>query len=298
MLSILIPVFNFDVTELVNELLLQCNDQKVPFEIRVYDDHSTNTHLLASNNKLESLPSVVYKKLPENLGRSAIRNLLANEAKYTSLLFLDCDSAIQQKSFIGEYINHLNKADVIYGGRDYEKNPPADHKKYFRWFYGINREQINAQQRAKKPYHSFMTNNFLIKKEVYQSIQLDESIKGYGHEDTLFGIELEKKEISITHIDNPLTHIGLEDVTEFLEKTKQGLKNLFIINRKHDLTQKVKLLKYHNILANTGMQQTFLNWFLKKESSLVSNLLSDKPSLGKFDIFKLGLYCQIITENK
>lgn len=298
MLSILIPVFNFDVTTLVNELLTQCNKENIPFEIRIYDDASTNPQLLAHNNKLENIPSVVYKKLPENLGRSAIRNLLANDAKYTSLLFLDCDSAIQQKSFIAAYINHLNKADVIYGGRDHDKNPPTDHKKYFRWLYGINREQINAQQRSKKPYHSFMTNNFLIKKEIYQSIQLDESIKGYGHEDTLFGIELEKRNTTIFHIDNPLTHIGLEDVTEFLEKTKQGLKNLYIINKKHDLTQKVKLLKYYKIIATIGMQKTFLNWFVKKEKSLINNLLSNNPSLGKFDIYKLGIYCKIVLENR
>ncbi len=298
MLSILIPIFNFDVTVLVNELIIQCNKENIPFEIRVYDDASTNSQLLASNNKLENISSVIYKKLPQNLGRSAIRNLLANDAKFSSLLFLDCDSSIQQKNFIAAYIEHLDKVDVIYGGRDYEKKPPSDYKKYLRWFYGINREQINAQQREKKPYHSFMTNNFFIKKEIYQSIKLDESIKGYGHEDTLFGIELENKKASILHIDNPLTHIGLEDATEFIEKTKQGLKNLFLINNKHDLTRKVKLLKYHKTLENTGMQKTFLNWFLKKESNLISNLLSKNPSLGKFDIYKLGIYCKLVTENR
>lgn len=298
MLSVLIPVFNFDVTVLVNELLTQCNKENIPFEIRVYDDASSNSQLLASNDKLENLPSVVYKKLPQNLGRSAIRNLLASEAKYASLLFLDCDSTIQQKSFISAYINHLNKADVICGGRNYEKKSPTDNKKYLRWFYGINREQINTQQRERKPYHSFMTNNFVIKKEIYQSIKLDESIKGYGHEDTLFGIELENKKASILHIDNPLTHIGLEDADEFLKKSEQGLKNLFLINKKHDLSQKVKLLKYYKILANTGMQHAFLNWFKKKKSDLLNNLLSERPSLGKFDVYKLGIYCELIAENR
>jgi hypothetical protein len=82
---------------------------------------------------------------------------------------------------------------VVYGGRNYEAKPPKEKELFFRWWYGVNRETISVAEREVAPYHAFMTNNFLIPKQLFLSIKLDEKLKGYGHEDTLFGIELKKK---------------------------------------------------------------------------------------------------------
>ena len=41
MLSILIPIYNRDVTKLVEELLDQCGKANIPFEILCFDDGST-----------------------------------------------------------------------------------------------------------------------------------------------------------------------------------------------------------------------------------------------------------------
>ena len=51
------------------------------------------------------------------------------------------------------------------------------------------------------------------------------AVKGYGHEDTLFAMELKRHGFAVTHIDNPLEHIGIEPVEEFLRKSANGVTN-------------------------------------------------------------------------
>ena len=52
-------------------------------------------------------------------------------------------------------------------------------------------------------------------------------ISGYGHEDTLFGFELEQNGIVIRHIDNPVLNAHLDSNTQFLYKTDAGPKRKY-----------------------------------------------------------------------
>ena len=90
MLSILIPIYNFAVKELVNELSSQAQDLNIAFEILCVDDTSKATYIKL-NDGLEKIKGVNYQLNKKNIGRSAIRNLLTDKAQYDYLLFLDCD---------------------------------------------------------------------------------------------------------------------------------------------------------------------------------------------------------------
>ena len=90
MLSILIPVYNFNIVPLVKELHGQASRLSIPFEIIVLDDCSSEL-LRDQNKEVSSLPGVKFKILDRNIGRARIRNRLAEMAKYSSLLFMDCD---------------------------------------------------------------------------------------------------------------------------------------------------------------------------------------------------------------
>ncbi|MBK5286467.1 MAG: glycosyltransferase, partial [Bacteroidia bacterium] len=189
MLSILIPVFNFEITSLVRSLHEQCEENKIQYEIFCLDDTSSNQfHVI--NSSVSALPNVLYKRLEKNLGRSRIRNKLAQEAKYENLLFMDCDSEVVSKEFIKTYIPYCNNEKVTCGGRVYEETIPADRKKILRWKSGRRSEETTAAIRNRNPFNSFMTNNFLISKKIFLENRLDESLSGYGHEDTLFGFQL------------------------------------------------------------------------------------------------------------
>jgi glycosyltransferase involved in cell wall biosynthesis len=91
MLSILIPVYNFDVTNFVTDLHTLCKQEKITFEIILFDDAS-NEDFKNKNRLLQKLPFVTYQELTQNIGRSAIRNKLAEAANYDFLMFVDCDS--------------------------------------------------------------------------------------------------------------------------------------------------------------------------------------------------------------
>ena len=70
-------------------------------------------------------------------------------------------------------------------------------------------------------------------KTVFQKIKFDAAINGYGHEDTLYGWSLKKEKVEVLHIDNRLTHLGLDDPNTFLEKRRMAIRNLVSLIQQH-----------------------------------------------------------------
>ena len=62
MLSVNIPVYNYEVGELVAQLILQAQDLKIEFEIRIYDDGSEEKFKL-KNRLISKNSNVVYLEL-------------------------------------------------------------------------------------------------------------------------------------------------------------------------------------------------------------------------------------------
>lgn len=288
MISICIPVYNFHVYNLVAELQKQANNINAKYEIICIDDFSDSDCVSANNNILD-FPCVNYIKLRENIGRSKIRNLLAEKANYKNLLFIDCDSEIIKDDYLEKFINNISSNSVIYGGRIHSSVVPNDKKLYLRWLYGRKREDIPFKSRKLDAYISFKTNNFLIQREVLLDIKFNESIKGYGHEDTLFALQLKDKNIPLHHIDNSVVHIGLETAEDFLKKTIEAIENLELISSKFSkIISEIKILRvYHKMKKNK------LTVFMKIIHPLFSlilkrNLLSNRPKLFFFDMYKLS----------
>jgi glycosyltransferase involved in cell wall biosynthesis len=290
-LSILIPVYNQPVTNIVKELLRQAGLLGIKHQILCYDDASTNREALKINKELSNLKGVSYIILPKNLGRSAIRNLLANDAQYPTLLFLDCDVVIPDTSFLHRYSRYAVSADVICGGHIYNVQPPASQY-LLHWYYGTYRESQPADVRRKHPFKSFMFSNVFISKKIFMSIKLDESIKTYGHEDSRFGYELERKNIPVLHIENPVIHIGLDTTDSFLKKTKQGVQNLSRIYKKDGLAAKTSLIKTWRQLSTFKLSSLFCLIYDVAQPLIHKNLFSKKPKLRYLDLYKLRILCQ------
>jgi glycosyltransferase involved in cell wall biosynthesis len=300
MISILIPVYNCNIVSLVNDLHNQASAASVPVEIIVVDDCSSE--LLRDQNKdVDKLTGVRFIKLEQNIGRASIRNKLAGMATFPSLLFMDCDSEVPGTDYIKNYLPYCGKDVVVCGGRIYSSVPPDEPEMMLRWLYGIKREQLSAAVRSKNPYHSFMTNNFLIPRSILSQIQFDESLIQYGHEDTLFGFELEKKGIPVIHIQNPLTHTGLEITREFLRKTSEGIENLVIlvvqgkINRQG--VKDIRLLRVYDKMNRFGLVNLYLKIYYQFERAILKNLMSVSPSLFDFDLYKLAVLAKTIRKS-
>lgn len=296
MLSILIPVYNFDVRNLVRLLDQQCRESGIEFEIRCRDDGSTLL-FKSKNQELLDTPSVIYKENEANMGRSAIRNKLAIEARYKYLLFLDSDSGINDRFHIQKYVDQINQEIVLCGGTIYTKKAPDQKELMLRWHYGTQREQKSVEQRNSKPYHSFTSNNFLIPKALFLKVLFDESIREYGHEDTLFGLELQANKIKIQHIDNPVVHLGLENNERFLVKSKTAIYNLSKIADRNPLLN-TKLLKLFHRIQKLRLKYPVLIIYQIIYPLILKNLNSASPSLLLFDIFKIGELIKLNVEDK
>ncbi len=299
MISICIPVYNFDVTELTDSLLEQSNRIGYPIEILLFDDHSLS-YFKNINSKLNNRKDVNYLEFDFNIGRSKIRNRLADFASGHWLLFLDCDMVIDDPDFLQDYVNVLTKADVICGGIKYGKKPFREEL-VLRWKYGVYRECRKAMRRQMSPYNSFMSGNFLISSEVFHTIRFNEEISGYGHEDTVFGIELKRRKISILHIDNPSVHLGIEPCFDFLQKSEQGVINLTKLMQnapdlRKDLEKTVKILRVFKLLRFLGLV-ILLRWVFRVINPVIRrSLCSRHPSLIMFDVYKLALLAKLYTK--
>ena len=297
MLSILIPVYNYNVVPLVLELHKQCLECKIDFEILCQDDGS-NSDLNTINEIINSLENCSFFVNSKNLGRGKNINLLAEKAKQDFLLILDCDTFPTQNDFIKNYIstNTQRENRVVFGGIQYKKEKP-ENERLLRWVYGNKRETLSLKVRNQKPNIRALTSNLWIQKKLFLETLFDESITKYGYEDLVFLSDLEKKGIFVKHIDNPTYHLGLESSSQFLDKTKVALENLKSITENTSLdSSESKILRIY-IFFKRFYLVSFVSFLFKKtEGKIEQNLLSQKPSLLLFDLYKLGCYCSISSK--
>lgn len=287
-LSILIPTFNQDCTQLVRDLLEQLPQDA---EIIVADDGSTAIPIRDNNACIAQLPQCRYWQAKMNLGRAKIRNLLAEMAQGEWILFIDSDAQVKSKDYIASYLNLSEGNQVICGGTgNYETCPSQD--KALRYKYEIHAEQKRTlERRRKKPYAQFATFNFMIRRELFMQIKFCNDICDYGHEDTLFGLELKDRKIPILHIDNKLIHTGLEPTPAYLRKIKTSL---FTLSRLDEKVQQRITISAIALFIKKCHLQGFVTWiYTKTQHRIKNNLLGGNPSLLLFKLYKLGFYCLI-----
>ncbi|MGF1584111.1 MAG: glycosyltransferase family 2 protein [Bacteroidales bacterium] len=294
MISICIPVYNYNISELTVELIRQGNDSGADYEIILIDDCSLMEYRKA-NKALFRICK--YIQLDRNVGRARIRNLFMEHARYENLLFVDCDSVIIREDFLLRYIKDIseNGSLVICGGRVYETVSPPGEKK-LRWKYGTFRESQPPSVRRKSPFRFFMSNNLLLNKKVLDSIRFDERLLEYGYEDTLFGYWLMKNKIKISHIENPVLHGHIETNSEFLEKTEKSVANLMrivdFVGCDDDFVNNIRLLQIY-IMINRIRLTGICRFSLNQLSRLFKYFLSRGfVYMWMFDLYKLDLLMQ------
>ncbi|MBB3187267.1 glycosyltransferase family 2 protein [Microbacter margulisiae] len=297
MLSILIPVYNYNCFSLVNSLQQLALAAGLTFEIIAMDDGSSVKY--AENEKINQLANCKFICHNINIGRAAIRNHLGDAASYDHFLFIDCDASICSGQFIQNYIPYLNTNQIVCGGCTYA-SAPKDALHSLRWKYGITREGKDAIKKQKTTFNSFTTFNFLIPKSVFDNIRFDESITTYGHEDTLFGHELRTHLQPYIHINNPLIHDGIEDNETFIRKTEESIISLLSLSKtgKYPFLKKdSKLLLTYEFIAHYKLCFLIRYLFRFCKPLLIKQLSSTNPSMRLFDFYKIGFLCSIRRES-
>jgi glycosyltransferase involved in cell wall biosynthesis len=281
--SILIPVYNTTIQSLAEELAKQAEELTPRFQLLFIDDCSELSSSYI-NQKVKQLTNVEYQVLTENIGRAAIRNKLFKEAKYDLCIALDGDVSMIKNDFIKSYLSVLKEDNILVGGHVYQADPPRDPAKYLHWYYGSKIESGLVVLRQAKPYTSFMSSNFACSKQTFATIQFDEAIVDYGHEDTLFGIKAEQLGVEILHIANPVRHDGLDTVAIFLDKQQKAVRNLKELYQKEELKE---ALRRHSKLIKIGRLLVFGFFVSFFKYPIHKNLRGNNPNLIFLQIQKL-----------
>ena len=291
MLSILIPVYNYNVYPLVSELHKQCLECGIAFEILCQDDAS-NLYL-NENQKINSLENCSYFSSEHNSGRTATRNKLAKKALFKWLLFLDADVIPVYSNFIDNYILFVNNEyPVVLGGYKYKdiKHKPEVS---FRHKYGKEREEKTPLERNSNPYNFIFSGNILLRKEIFMVANYADNNAFYGM-DVYFAYQLYINKIKVIHIENPIYHLGLETNEIFFKKSLKAVESRkkFLINC--DQIEKISpLIKHYKIIKRCGLLPVAILCFRISRPILKKLILNKNPNLLCFDLYRLGYICTI-----
>lgn len=294
-ISLLIPVYDYDIVALVHSMKSAFGKVPELCEILIGDDGSSAEYTEKYRSLEDQNVRVIYSE--KNIGRAAIRNRLALEAKGDALLFIDADAMLPgtAEAYISKWLPFMSVSLVTCGGVLYHDSPPGDPDKLLRWKYGKSKEQLKAIERNKHPHASFSTFNFLINRSVFSKIRFNEELKQYGYEDTLMGYQLKKADFKILHIDNALIHEGLESNKEYLSKIKLGIENLSklydIITDRKVFSQTVSILRIYRILIFLHLGRILAGVFIRFRDRMEIRLDSSDISLRLFGFYKICMFC-------
>ncbi|MCE5348002.1 MAG: glycosyltransferase [Bacteroidales bacterium] len=294
-ISLLIPVFDYDIVELVH--CMKGAIDKVPelYEIIIGDDGSSAEYKELYKSLEGNNVRVISSE--NNIGRAAIRNRLALEAKGDYLLFVDADATLPgtAEAYLKKWLTVINRSMVLCGGTLYHGSPPGDPDRLLRWKYGKRKEEIKASERNKHPHAGFSTFNVIFDKSVFSKIRFDEELKQYGHEDTLMGYQLRKAGIDVLHIDNGLLHGGLESNKDFLDKTRLGIENLSrlfdSVTDKKVFSECVRIIRIYNKCKFLRLTQILSNIYLRYSEKMEIRLDTPDMSLCLFSFYKICMFC-------
>lgn len=288
-ISILIPVYNDDCTKLVSCLRKIADATSgLVYEIVVAEDGSNDEETIQQNSHILQIPHCRYVKRDNNVGRAAIRNILAKEAKYEWLLFLDCDVYIPNKDFLSNYIKVASPNQVVYGGLSISGNS-NELKNNLRYKYEKRSEPRQcASMRNKHPYQSFRTTNFFVERAIMIAHPFNEHIKTYGYEDVMFGKTMHENGIHVFHIDNQVHYIHYESNAAYLSKIEEAMHTLHQF--KKDLAEYSSLITLQKRLHSCHLDMLLDGMFRLMRKWWRRNILSSHPSLALFNIYRLGLY--------
>lgn len=290
-LSILLPTYNNVCVTLVKTLQEQAMAiDGLHFEIIVADDGSTDTSAVGTNQIISQLENCRYIVRSENVGRAAIRNFLASQAIYDSLLFVDSDLHVDNPLFLYNYVNFSN-GEVVVGGLKIGGNP-KEWGSNLRYKYEKACEgEHDYQHRTDKGDKEFRTTNFLISKRVLAVCPFDENFRFYGYEDVLLGKTIAAKGYKISHIDNPILLDDFDTNAEFLHKTEEACRTLHQF--RHQLKGYARLLCYADRLRKFHLYPLCHMLFRVFHKPMRSILIGNRPSMFLFNLYKLLYYIQL-----
>ncbi len=286
-LSILIPTFNDPCSTLVGNLQQQAEELGISYEILVADDGSTQHNVLEENRSINALPHCQLIERRVNAGRAAIRNFLAQQARYAWLLFIDSDMVVCRNDYLRKYAS-CEETPIVDGGVVIGTCIPGNLRSMYE---KAAESEHTYEERQQSPYRDFHTANFMIQRALMIEHPFDERFRNYGYEDVLFGKAMEQAGVPILHIDNPMSFEIFEENEHFVSKTEEGLRTLYQF--RHELKGYSRLLDRAQTLPRTPIR-----WWHQLFGAIERKHLTGRhPSLWVFKIYKTGYFLSLSGRN-
>lgn len=286
-LSILIPTFNDPCSTLVGNLQQQAEELGISYEILVADDGSTQHNVLEENRSINALPHCQLIERRVNAGRAAIRNFLAQQARYAWLLFIDSDMVVCRNDYLRKYAS-CEETPIVDGGVVIGTCIPGNLRSMYE---KAAESEHTYEERQQSPYRDFHTANFMIQRALMIEHPFDERFRNYGYEDVLFGKAMEQAGVPILHIDNPMSFEIFEENEHFVNKTEEGLRTLYQF--RHELKGYSRLLDRAQTLPRTPIR-----WWHQLFGAIERKHLTGRhPSLWVFKIYKIGYFLSLSGRN-
>ena len=290
MISVLIPFYNWDISGLIEDVLLSADLSECPVEIIGCDDHSSDPTIYDSLvEHFKGIERIRLFRNDSNLGRSATRNRLVDQASFDHLIFIDGDSRLSEpKTYIANYVRSYSGTDVVFGGTKYVSKKPSDEALRLHWNYGRKRESKNAAIRNQQSMRYIFSNNFSCSKEVLQQVRFNEDLKDYGYEDSFWGNQVLHAGYNINHIDNYVIHIGLNNNNVFLSNSDQAI-NTLADKIESEEANHIVLLRYYRSLS-ASFYGKFVLYLARNLNSIARFVLRKSliSSVLVFDFYRLG----------
>lgn len=232
LLSVLVPFFHDNPAKLIAALSEQA---PANVELILYDDGSgdADLHDLVCN-------AIQSAKLParlltaeQNSGRSIARNRLVAAAKGDYVLFLDADMMPGDQTFLDTYIGQIknHQQDIVFGGFsvvDQSEDPQYElHRALSK-----NSDCLPASTRNLVPAKHVCSSNLLVRRHVLEACAFDPEFVGWGWEDVEWAARATEK-FTLTHIDNPALHLGLETADTLVRRYRNSADNYALFVARH-----------------------------------------------------------------
>ena len=262
MLSVLTPFLRDDPSGLVLDGGDQAARLPVPVEIVVLDD-GTGDEALTQRlvEQIQRLPMpAAFVQLAANEGRAAARNRLAQFARGRHFLFLDADTVPDRADFLLAYAEMIAADDppLVIGGFSLIQASHAPEYDLHRAM-AILLDCMPAHVRQVAPWRFVYGANILVRRDVMQVVPFNPEYRAWGWEDQEWGMRVAQR-WPILHVDNTVSHMGLDRVETLLDKYASSGANFHKILADHpDRVQAYPAYKAARMLSGVPFKAAFVD---------------------------------------
>src|SRR6056297_3492023 len=299
MLSICITARDVALNELITRLKEQAEKLDVDTEICVAESASKSS-ISRQNEALCNNLNIKYIRHNQYWSHGQMKNMLAQQASGSYLLFVHGSMHITHRKFLSSYTEVMQPGVVVHGGVSASGRRPApDYELH--WLAMHNLLTYTSDERNKHPYYHLCTNNMMIPRGLFLQYPTPDSDDFSGL--LPYSFELKNNKIPVIHIDNPIATSRFLETMRFLAITRMQMQQIacWIKKLSKEEMEHVAIPEYRHLLKakKWKMAPLLKNTYKLNAARLFSdNYFSLRTSLRMYKHFRRWMLIKYIENKK